>query len=90
MTDDLRPKSHLLAIIGTAVAVGSAVWGSTTWLNGRADKPAVEKLANESFQQRLDAEVFKGELKAMNIRLERIEKGFDSLNEKLDEPRRRR
>lgn len=89
MTDDLRPKSHLGTVLGTAVAVASAVWGATTWLNSRADKPAVEKIANDSFQNRLDMEVFKGELKAINIRLERIEKATDTPKSDNDHPRRR-
>lgn len=89
MTDDLRPKSHLGTIVTTAIAVGSAVWAGTTWLQGRADKPAVEQLANGLFQQRLDAEVFKGELKTINIRLERIEKATDARQEERKERRGR-
>ncbi len=89
MTDDLKPRSHIGAVIGTAIAVGSAVWGATSWLNSRADKPAVEKIANDSFQNRLDMEVFKGELKAINIRLERIEKATDAQKSDNDNRRRR-
>lgn len=90
MTDDLKPRSHIGAVIGTAIAVGSAVWGATSWLNSRADKPAVEKIANDSFQNRLDMEVVKGEIKAINIR---IEEGFKAVGARLDsqnEPRKKR
>lgn len=90
MSDDLKPHSRIPALLGTAITVATAVWGASAWLNGRADKPAVEKLANESFQQRLDAEVMKGEMKAFNIRLERIEKGMETLIQQSNENRRRR
>ncbi len=78
MNDELRPKSHLGSIIATAITVGTAVWGSSEWLHNRASTEDVKALTNNSFQQRLDAEVFKGELKAINIRLERIENATGS------------
>lgn len=90
MTDDLKPHSRIPALLGTAITVAAAVWGATTWLQGRADKSSVEKLANDSFQQRLDAEIYKGEMKAFNIRLERIEKGMDTLIQKSEANERRR
>jgi hypothetical protein len=90
MTDDLRPKSHLIAVLTTAVTVGGGVWGGTQWLNNRASTDDVKALTNNSFQQRLDMEVFKGELRAINIRLERIEKATDTQKQDANENRRRR
>jgi hypothetical protein len=94
MTDDeisrlLKPRTHWGAIIGTAIAVGGAVWGGSAWLHSRAGTDDVKALTNNSFQQRLDMEVFKGELKAINIRLERIEKATDA-QQRSEERRERR
>lgn len=92
MTYDLKPRSHVGPVIATAIAALSAAWGASSWLNNRADKPAVEKLANESFQHRLDLETIKGDMKAFNIRLERLERGVDILIQKSEanDNRRRR
>lgn len=90
MTDDLRPRSHLGPVITTAIAVAGAVWGATTWLNKRADVDDVKKLTNDSFLHRLELETMKGEMKALNIRAERVEKGIDALKEKLEVNDRRR
>jgi hypothetical protein len=68
--------------------VGGAVWGATTWLHNRAGVEDVKTITNNSFQQRLDLEVIKGEMKAFNIRLERIEKATDA--QKSDNDTRRR
>ena len=89
MTEDLRPKSHLVAVLTTAITVGGGVWGATTWLQSRAGTEDIKTLTNNSFQQRLDLEVIKGEMKAFNIRLERIEKVTDS-QKQTDDNRRRR
>ncbi len=91
MTDDLRPKSHLGAIIITALTVGGSVWAASEWLHNRASSDDVRVITNNSFQQRLDLEVIKGEMKAFNIRLERIEKVTDATQDKpANEPHRRR
>jgi hypothetical protein len=93
MTDDeirhfLKPRTHWGAIIGTAIAVGGAAWGGSAWLHSRAGTDDVKVLTNNSFQQRLDMESLKGDLKAIYIRLERIERATDA--QKPDEPKRRR
>ena len=90
MTDDLRPKSHLGAIIITALTVGGSVWAASEWLHNRASSDDVKTITNNSFQQRLDLEVIKGEMKAFNIRLERIEKATDTPQDKPDDHKRRR
>ena len=90
MTDDLRPKSHLGAIIITALTVGGSVWAASEWLHNRASSDDVKTITNNSFQQRLDLEVIKGEMKAFNIRLERIEKATDAAQEKPDDGHKRR
>lgn len=87
--EDLKPRSHLLSIIGTAIAVGTTVWGASAWLNNRAEKSSVEKVVNDSFSLRLDVETIKGDIKASNIRSERMEKGIDELNKKMDRRERR-
>lgn len=87
MSDELRPKSNLVTILTTAVTVGAAVWGGSQWLHNRASTEDVKSLANNSFQQRLDTEVIKGELKAFNIRLERIEKATDAQQQERRERR---
>ena len=92
MSDDLKPRSHVFSLIGTAIAVGTTVWGASAWLNNRADKAAVEKIVNDSFMQRLDMETMKGEMKSIHIQLDlkgQIEKGFDSVNARLDRKERR-
>jgi len=90
MTDELRPKSHLGAIIITALTVGGSVWAASEWLHNRASSDDVKTITNNSFQQRLDLEVIKGEMKAFNIRLERIEKATDAAQDKPDDHKRRR
>lgn len=84
---DLRPRSHVGTLIATAIAVGSAVWGATQWLGTRAGADDVKKLTHDSFQHRLELETMKGEVKAINIRLD---EGFRSLNAKLDRDERKR
>lgn len=94
MTDDeikafLRPKSHLGAILGTALAVAGAVWGATTWLHSRASSEDTKALQKDVFNVRLDQETMKGDVRAINVRLD---EGFKSLGAKLDanDPKRRR
>lgn len=90
MSDDLKPKAApIMSIIATGIAVATAVWAGTTFLQTRADKGAVDKLAADSFLHRLELETVKGELKALNIRAERTEKGVDELNRKMDRKERR-
>lgn len=94
MTDDLKPRSHhWQSLIATAVAAGGVVWGATSWLHNRADVNDVKALTNNSFQQRLDFEVFKGKVETVNIRLENLEKainlgkGIEEINRKLERRR---
>lgn len=93
MTDDeirryLKPKHNWLGIIGGLAGVAGTTWGASAWLHSRASTEDVKTLTNNSFRQQLDMEVFKGEFKAMNIRLERIEKAVDA--QKSDNEKRRR
>jgi hypothetical protein len=86
---DLRPKTNWVAMIGMALAVGGAVWGGTNYLHSRADVNEVKEVRRDAFQTRLDQETMKGDIKAINIR---IEEGFKGLNGKVDAmipPRRR-
>lgn len=90
MTDDLKPKAApVMSMIAAAIVVATAVWAGTTFLQTRADKGAVEKLAADSFLHRLELETMKGEMKTLNIRAERTEKGIDAINAKLDRKERR-
>jgi hypothetical protein len=89
LTDDLRPKSHLPAILTTAIAVGGAVWGGSAWLHSRAEKTDVTTLTNNTFLIRLEMEGMKGEQKASNIRLERLEKMAETQQRQEDRRERR-
>lgn len=94
MTDDelrqyLKPKTHWGALIGTGIAVAGAVWAGTEYLHSRASSDDTKTLQTDVFKVRLDQETIKGDVKAINIR---VEEGFKQMNQKLDanEPRRRR
>lgn len=90
MNEDIKPKTvPIMSLIATGIAVATAVWAGTTFLQTRADKSQVEKIVNDSFSLRLDVETMKGDLKSLNIRAERMEKGVDSLNTKMDRRERR-
>ena len=87
MTDDelrnyLKPKHHWGTTITLAIGIGAAVWAVTSWLNSRADNTDVKALRNDTFQQRLDLETVKGDVKAINVR---IDQGFKNTSDKLDE-----
>lgn len=91
MTDDLRPRSHWQTLIATAITVGTSVWGGSQWLHNRASADDVKTLTNNSFQQRLDLEAVKGDVKAIYIQMSELRSEVKSVNKKLDdEPRRRR
>jgi hypothetical protein len=95
VTDDelrhfLKPKTHWGAIITVAIAVGGTVWGITQYLGDIPKRPEFHEVSNDVTRLRLDQEVMKGDVKAINIRLE---EGFKSMNQKLDstnDPKRRR
>ena len=90
VSDDLRPKSHGHTVIMTAIAVAGAVWGATTWLGNRADKDDVKALSNNSFQQRLDMETVKGDVKALYIQVSEFRSEMKSISKKLDDDHARR
>lgn len=86
MTDDeiarlVRPKSHWGAVVTVAIAVAGAVWGGTEFLHSRASSDDTKNLQTDVFKVRLDQETMKGEMKAINVRLD---EGFKSLGAKLD------
>jgi hypothetical protein len=95
VTDDelkrfLKPKTHWGAVVGTAIVVAGAVWSGTTWLHTRASADDTKALQSDVFKVRLDQETVKGDVKAINVRLD---EGFRAVNQKLDainEPKRRR
>ena len=95
MTDDqiknlLKPKTHWGAVVTVAIAVAGAVWGGTEWLHSRASAEDTKTLQSDVFKVRLDQETAKGDIKAINVRLD---EGFKTMNTKLDElsnQRRRR
>ena len=93
MTDEeirryLKPRHNWLGIVASLVGVAGGAWAASEWMHNRAGADDVKALTNNSFQQRLDMEVFKGEMKSINIRLERIEKAVDA--QKSDNENRRR
>lgn len=86
MTDDeikrfLRPRTHWGAIVTTAIAVAGAVWGVTQYLGDIPKRPEFNETAKNVTQLRLDQETVKGDIKAINVRLD---EGFKSLGAKLD------
>ncbi len=90
MTEDLRPKSHLGAILATAISVAGAAWGASSWLQGRADKPAVERVSDEQVRMRIDQTVMTGKIERVEQSQQRLEKAVERVELKLDPPRRRR
>src|SRR5678809_458622 len=87
MTDEevrtyLRPRSHWKEIIGTAIAVAGAVWGSTAWLHSRASSEDTKALQNGVFKLRLGGGTMEGGLKALNVR---IDEGFRAMGSKIDQ-----
>jgi hypothetical protein len=92
VTDDeirrmLKPKTHWGAIVTTAIAVAGAVWGVTQYLGDIPKRPEFQEVRTDVTRLRLDQETMKGDVKAINVRLE---EGFKSMGQKLDEPKRRR
>lgn len=94
MTDDdikryLKPRTHWGAIVTTALAVAGAVWGATQYLGDIPKRPEFNETAKNVTQLRLDQETMKGDVKAINVRLD---EGFKALGAKLDanDSRRRR
>ena len=95
MTDDdlkryLKPKTHWGAIVTTAIAVGTTIWGITQYLGDIPKRPEFNEVSTNVTRLRLDQETVKGDVKAINVRLE---EGFKSLNQKFDsqnDPKRRR
>lgn len=86
MTDDelrrfLKPKTHWGAVVGTAILVAGAVWGGTEYLHSRASSDDTKALQSDVFKVRLDQETVKGDIKAINVRLD---EGFKSMGAKLD------
>lgn len=86
MTDDelksyLKPKTHWGAIVTTAIAVAGAVWGVTQYLGDIPKRPEFNEVRTDVTKLRLDQEVMKGDVKAINVR---IEEGFRAVNTKLD------
>ncbi len=77
----LKPKTHWGAIVTTALAVAAAVWGATQYLGDIPKRPEFNEVRVDSTHMRLDLETVKGDMKAMNIR---IEEGFKGLNGKVD------
>lgn len=92
MTDEelrrfLKPRTHWGAIITTAIAVAGAVWGATQYLGDIPKRPEFQEVRKDVTSLRLDQETMKGDVKAINVRLE---EGFKSINQKLDDAKRRR
>ncbi len=86
MTDDelrayLKPRGHWKEAIALLIAVAGSVWAGTQWLHSRADEGEVREMRKDSFQTRLDMETMKGDMKAMNIR---IDQGFNELHGQLN------
>lgn len=86
MTDDdlrnfLKPRTHWGAIIGTSIVVAGAIWGATEFLHSRASADDTKALQSDVFKVRLDQETVKGDVKAINVRLD---EGFKSIGAKLD------
>lgn len=91
MTDDevrryLKPKQHWGALIASVILVGGTVWGVTEYLHSRASNDDTKALQSDVFKVRLDQETLKGDVKAIGVRLESIDKKLDAANE----PRRRK
>lgn len=92
MTDEdlknyLKPRTHYGAIVTTALAVAGAVWGVTQYLGDIPKRPEFNETAKNVTQLRLDQETMKGDVRAINIRLD---EGFKSINQKLDDSNKRR
>lgn len=86
MTEDelrtyLKPKSHWGAIVTTAIAVAGAVWGVTQYLGDIPKRPEFDEVRRDVTHLRLDSETTKGDIKAINVRLE---EGFKAMGAKLD------
>jgi len=79
--DLIKPRTHWGAIIGTSIVVAGAIWGGTEFLHSRASSDDTKALQSDVFKVRLDQETVKGDVKAINIRLD---EGFKSMNTKLD------
>lgn len=77
-----KPKSHWGAVVTVAIAVAGAVWGGTEYLHSRASNEDTKALQTDVFKVRLDQETAKGDIKAINVRLD---EGFKTMNTKLDE-----
>jgi hypothetical protein len=91
MTDEelkrfLKPKTHWGAVVTVAIAVAGAVWGGTEYLHSRASSDDTKALQSDVFKVRLDQETLKGDVKAIGVRLESIDKKLDVASD----PKRRR
>lgn len=87
MTDDelkayLKPRSHWGAIVTTAIAIGTTVWGITQYLGDIPKRPEFNEVRSDGTHMRLDMEVLKGDVKAVKVQLD---EGFKNMNGKLDE-----
>lgn len=78
----LKPRTHYGAMVTVALAVAGAVWGVTQYLGDIPKRPEFNETAKNVTQLRLDQETMKGDVKAINIR---IDEGFKSMSGKLDE-----
>lgn len=81
MSDDLRPRHDWKAIIGTVALCAGIAWGIAKWAARAPTREEFEHARNDVVQVRLDVETIKGDVKAINVRLD---EGFRSVNTKLD------
>lgn len=92
MTDEelrrfLKPKQHWGAVITVAILVAGTVWAGTEFLHSRASNDDTKKLQNDVFEVKLNVAVQAGDIKAIGVRLESIDKKLDTA---ANEPKRRR
>jgi len=78
---DLRTRHDWKAIIGTVAAAGAIAWAVVKWAATTPTRDEFEHVRNDVFNIRLDQETVKGEVKAINVR---VEEGFRGVNTKLD------
>ena len=95
MTDEqirdlIKPRTHWGAILGTAIAVASAVWAATSWLQNRADKSAVDRVNDDLIRVRIELPTMNGKIERVEQSQNRMEKALERVEAKLETPRRRR
>jgi hypothetical protein len=90
MSDDLRPKSNLLAIIGCLAGVAGIAWGIARWAATTPTREEFNASRDEIVRVRLELPVMNARIERVDQSQQRVEKAIERIENKQDEASRKR